>query len=97
MGDRVLVAVIDFEVDASHPDLAGAIIADFDFSAGNERPHAHGTGMAGAIAARRTMLGSPHELDCSPSEHSIPEPILQKEPPSTFSRASIGRSLRGRG
>ena len=57
MGDRVLVAVIDSEVDASHPDLAGAIIANFDSSADDEKPHSHGTGMAGAIAARRTMLG----------------------------------------
>jgi Subtilase family len=56
-GDRVLVAVIDSEVDASHPDIAGAVTANFDASADDERPHAHGTGMAGAIAAHRTMLG----------------------------------------
>ena len=57
MGDRVLVAVIDSEVDASHPDLVGAIIANFDSSTDDEKPHSHGTGMAGAIAARRTILG----------------------------------------
>jgi subtilisin family serine protease len=56
-GNRVLVAVIDSEVDASHPDLAGAIAANFGASADDEAPHSHGTGMAGAIAARRTMLG----------------------------------------
>jgi hypothetical protein len=56
-GNRILIAVIDSEVDASHPDLAGAITANFGASAGNERPHPHGTGMAGAIAARRNMLG----------------------------------------
>jgi subtilisin family serine protease len=56
-GDRVLVAVIDSEVDVSHPDLAGAIIANFDASPDDEQPHSHGTGMAGAIAARHTMLG----------------------------------------
>jgi len=56
-GDRVLVAVIDSEVDASHPDIAGAVTANFDASADDERPHSHGTGMAGAIAAHRTMLG----------------------------------------
>jgi subtilisin family serine protease len=55
--DRVLVAVIDSEVDASHPDLDGAIVANFDASADDEKPHLHGTGMTGAIAARRTMLG----------------------------------------
>jgi subtilisin family serine protease len=57
MGNRVLVAVIDSEVDASHPDLAGAIMANFEASTDDEQPHSHGTGMAGAIAARRTMLG----------------------------------------
>ena len=56
-GNRVLVAVINSEVDASHPDLAGAVAANFDASADDEAPHSHGTGMAGAIAARRTMLG----------------------------------------
>jgi len=57
MGDRVLVAVIDSEVDASHPDLAGAIVANFNSSADDEKPHSHGTGMAGAIAARHTLMG----------------------------------------
>jgi len=57
-GNRILVAVIDSEVDASHPDLAGAIVKNFDASSDEERPHSHGTGMAGAIAARRVMLGT---------------------------------------
>jgi subtilisin family serine protease len=57
-GNRVLVAVIDSEVDGSHPDIAGAITANFDASADDERPHSHGTGMAGAIVAHRTMLGT---------------------------------------
>jgi hypothetical protein len=55
-GNRVLVAVIDSGVDASHPDLTGAISANFDAAPGDVRPHAHGTGMAGAIAARRTVM-----------------------------------------
>jgi subtilisin family serine protease len=56
-GSRVLVAVIDSQVDAEHPDLADAIAGSFE-AAGGESPHSHGTGMAGAIAARRTMLGT---------------------------------------
>jgi subtilisin family serine protease len=56
-GDRILIAVIDSQVDASHPDLAGAIAGSYAASEDAERAHPHGTGMAGAIAARRTMLG----------------------------------------
>jgi len=57
-GNRVLIAVIDSAVDASHPDLAGAIAKQFEASADDEKPHSHGTGMAGAIAAHRSMLGT---------------------------------------
>jgi hypothetical protein len=57
-GNKVLVAIIDSGVDANHPDLAGAISASFEAAADEERPHSHGTGMAGAIAAHRTMLGT---------------------------------------
>jgi hypothetical protein len=56
-GNRVLVAVIDSGVDASHPDLAGAVVANLD-AANDNAPHPHGTGMAGAIAAHRSMLGT---------------------------------------
>jgi hypothetical protein len=55
-GARVVVAVIDSGVDPNHPDLAGAIVGSYD-AADAERPHPHGTGMAGAIAARGTVQG----------------------------------------
>ena len=62
-GSRVLVAVIDSGIDASHEDLAGAVVRSFNAaaangSAGDGDPHPHGTGMAGAIAARRNVLGT---------------------------------------
>jgi hypothetical protein len=52
-GRGVLVAVIDTGADAAHPELAGAIEASFDALTGvDPAPGAHGTAMAGAIAAR---------------------------------------------
>jgi hypothetical protein len=55
-GNGVTVAVIDSGVDPNHPDLAGAIVGSYD-AAGTDRPHPHGTGMAGAIASRGTVMG----------------------------------------
>jgi hypothetical protein len=56
-GRNVLVAMIDSAVDAGHPDLAGAIVEQFDAVGRRDQPHVHGTGMAGAIAARRKLMG----------------------------------------
>jgi subtilisin family serine protease len=56
-GNRVLVGVIDSGVDAAHPDLAGAVVDNLD-AANDNAAHPHGTGMAGAIAAHRSMLGT---------------------------------------
>jgi filamentous hemagglutinin family protein len=52
------VAVIDSEIDASHPDLEGTVIDRFDATGVDEKPHSHGTGMAGAIASHRRLLGT---------------------------------------
>ena len=51
----VVIAVVDSGVDAAHPDLEGAVLPGYDFVEG--RPGAtpvdgHGTGVAGAAAAR---------------------------------------------
>jgi hypothetical protein len=56
-GKDVLVAVIDSEIDAKHPDLTGTIVKSFDALGGNEKPHAHGTSIAGAIAEHGKLLG----------------------------------------
>ena len=56
-GKDVLVAVIDSEIDAKHPDLDGTIVKSFDALGGDTKPHAHGTSMAGAIAAHGKLLG----------------------------------------
>ena len=56
-GDHVLVAVIDSGIDGSHPELAGAIAASYDAVTGDDHPDAHGTAMAGAIAAHAKLMG----------------------------------------
>jgi hypothetical protein len=57
IGSNVPVAVIDSEIDLKHPDLAGAFTGAFEATGRPEKPHTHGTGMAGAIAAHRTLTG----------------------------------------
>jgi hypothetical protein len=55
-GKGVLVAVIDSAIDGRHPDLDKAIVKKFE-PAGGGKPHAHGTGMVGAIAAHGRLTG----------------------------------------
>jgi subtilisin family serine protease len=57
-GANVAIAVIDSEIDVTHPDLEGAVTKRFDAVGAPEKPHAHGTGMAGAIAAHQRLLGT---------------------------------------
>jgi subtilisin family serine protease len=57
-GDKVLVAVIDSGVDLGHPEFKGAVAGSFDALGKAEKPHAHGTAIAGAIAARARLMGA---------------------------------------
>ena len=57
VGRNVTVAVIDSEIDTQHPDLQGVVAERFDATSGAPSPHAHGTGMAGAIASKHRLLG----------------------------------------
>jgi len=50
--------VIDSEIDATHPDLEGVIAQNYDAVGTPEKPHSHGTGMAGAIASHQRLLGT---------------------------------------
>lgn len=56
-GDDVTVAVIDSPIDTNHPDLAGVFAGTYDALGTPAQPHAHGTGMAGAIAAHAQLIG----------------------------------------
>jgi subtilisin family serine protease len=52
-GRGVTIAVIDSKIDVRHPDLAGQFVAERDFlGRGAGPPEAHGTGIAGVIAAK---------------------------------------------
>jgi hypothetical protein len=55
-GDRILVAVIDSGIDASHPELSGVIADSLDAVGGGE-PHTHGTGIAGTIVSHVRLMG----------------------------------------
>jgi subtilisin family serine protease len=57
-GYKVLVAVIDSGVDVAHPDLAGDIAGTFDALGTGLKAHAHGTAIAGAIAAHGRLMGA---------------------------------------
>lgn len=56
-GDDIPVAVIDSQIDESHPELAGTVAARFDVTGEPPAAHSHGTGMAGAVAARGRLIG----------------------------------------
>jgi filamentous hemagglutinin family protein len=57
-GSNISVAVIDSQIDVKHPDLDGVIAEQFDAVGGEaEKPHPHGTGMAGAIGSHRRLMG----------------------------------------
>src|SRR5271169_5920926 len=57
-GDKVLVAVIDSGVDASHPELAGAVAKTYDALSTPMTLHKHGTGIAGLIAAHGKLMSA---------------------------------------
>jgi subtilisin family serine protease len=57
-GDKIPVAIIDSGIDVKHPDLAGAVTGQFDALGSNEPPHAHGTAVAGIVAAHGRLLGA---------------------------------------
>ena len=57
-GMNVTIAVIDSGIDAAHPELANTVADTFDALGSKDGPHAHGTAIAGAIAARVRLTGS---------------------------------------
>lgn len=59
LGRNVRVAVIDTGLDAEHPELSGAVAESFDaIGEGPVDIEAHGTAIAGIVAAHRQMTGT---------------------------------------
>ncbi len=56
-GKGVTIAVIDSEIDRTHPELNKSIAERFDAVGKPDEPHLHGTGMAGAIVAQDRLIG----------------------------------------
>ena len=56
-GDKVVIAVIDSEIDFKQPNLTGAIADRYDAGCGATAPDPHGTGMAGAIVSHGQLMG----------------------------------------
>ncbi len=56
-GDNVRVAVINSAIDLKSPELAGSIAGSFDTLKSPRKPHAHGTSVAGLIAAHGQLTG----------------------------------------
>jgi hypothetical protein len=63
-GANVTIAVIDSGIDLKHPEFTGVTITPFDALGrkeglgSKEGPHAHGTGVAGAIVSHGRLMGS---------------------------------------
>jgi Subtilase family/Fervidolysin N-terminal prodomain len=56
-GDKILIAIIDSGIDASHLEIAGMVVESFDAVNSKQGPDRHGTAMAGAIIAHVRLKG----------------------------------------
>lgn len=61
-GKGVKVAIIDTAIEAAHPELEGAVTAQFELPGGTRpRPEPHGTAIAGIVAAHASLTGAAPE------------------------------------
>ena len=94
-GTNVTIAVINSEIDANHPDLAGVDRAALRRAGAPEQAasarHRHGGRHRLASAAARHLRRGAHLRGARLQRHRRP---ARRAPPSTSSRASTGRPAR---
>jgi subtilisin family serine protease len=56
-GKGIRIAIIDTAIDRTHPELASSVSRTLDALGGNATPEAHGTAIAGLLAAHAEMIG----------------------------------------
>lgn len=87
----VIVAVVDSGVDSRHQDLAGRVMAGYDYVAGDSNPmdeHGHGTHVAGIIAgAANNAVGI---AGLAPDTRILPVRVLDARGSGTSSGVSRG-------
>lgn len=88
---NIIVAVVDSGVRASHPDLAGKVLAGYDFVANDNDPtdeNGHGTAVSGTIApASNNLLGVAGVAWGNPI---LPVRVLDANGSGTYSAISNG-------
>ena len=92
-GEKVLIALIDSGIDTRHPELEGMIADSFDALKSDEKAHAHGTAVAGAIVAHARLMGvAPEARILAVRRSASPRSGHPRPPPTTSTRASTGPS-----
>jgi subtilisin family serine protease len=90
-GSGAPVAILDTGVDYSHPDLAGSLLAGYDFVNDDADPsddHGHGTRMTGIVAARwNNGVGV---AGLAPSSPIIPVKVLGEDGLGPYSAIAEG-------
>jgi subtilisin family serine protease len=56
-GTGISIAIIDTDADIAGPEFDGSIVERFDAVGAGQKPHPHGTGVAGVIAAHHSLTG----------------------------------------
>lgn len=98
-GQGVVVAVVDSGVHASHPDLAGQVVAGADLVGGGANgmtdEDSHGTAMSGLIAAKGG--GPTHAYGVAPGARIMPIRVFAKDKSSNSTTVAGIRAAADRG